>query len=357
MAPLKESVNADSVAALADGIIAAWPAFPAGRFQDRAVSGLDALELKDRVKHVTGALAETLTLPFPRAAAVLAEASRHVRLDMFSGWPATDYLATHGLDHLDEAMAAIAVLTPYATGEIAVRPYLDRYQEQARDIMLTWTGSDDEHVRRLACEGARPLLPWASRVPWLMQEGVTVPLLDRLRDDPSEYVRRSVANHVNDIAAGYRAAAVALLTRWRSEGGDHVEKVLRHGLRGLLRTGDSAALHLIGVTPGSGHVKDLTLATPQVPIGGHLEFTAIVVADQPGPLLLKYQVAREGSRRTFHLATKTATTAGQQLTITKKHSFKPVTTRREPPAPYTLTIMVNGTARATADFTLTPARN
>lgn len=353
MAALKESINAGSVRTLAEGINAAWPAFPADRFQAGAVSGLESLELKDRVKHVTSALAENLTLPFPQAAAILAEASQQVRLDMFSGWPATEYLGSHGLDHLEAAMAAIAVITPFATGEMAVRPYLHRYRNQALDIMIGWTDSPDEHVRRLASEGARPRLPWATRVPWLMEEGTTVPLLDRLREDDSEYVRRSVANHVNDIATDHPAAAVALLSRWRSEGGTHVEKVLRHGLRGLLRTGDAAALALIGVEHGNGQIKDLALAAGQVPIGGQLEFTVTAVADRPGPLLFKYQIARTGSRRTFHLASKTAT-AGDELTITKKHSFKPVTTRNEPPGAYTLTIVVNGTVRATADFALTP---
>lgn len=351
--PLKESINTESVRTLATGINAAWRPFPVDSFVHAATVGLDRLELKDRVRHVSLALRHSLDLPFPQAAAALSECTQHVRLDMWSGWPATDYLGANGLDHLDDAMAAIAVCTPFTTGEMAVRPYLDRYRDDALKIMCGWTESPDEHLRRLASEGSRPRLPWASRVPWLMEPGTTFPLLDLLREDPSEYVRRSVANHVNDVAKDHPEAAVSLLARWRAEGGVHVEKVLRHAARGMLRTGDPAALSLMGAVPGSGAIKTLDLASTLVPIGEQLQFTIVVSADAPGPLILKYTISREGSQRTFHLSSRTAHAADHAFTITKSHSFRPVTTRNEPEGPRTLQIVVNGTVRATAQFTLT----
>jgi hypothetical protein len=83
-----------------------------------------------------------------------------VRLDLWSGWPATEYVGLRGLDHLDEAMAA---LTPHSTGEFAVRPYLERYRDDAMKIMYGWADSSDEHLSRLASEGSRPRLPWGGR--------------------------------------------------------------------------------------------------------------------------------------------------------------------------------------------------
>ncbi|WP_204078105.1 DNA alkylation repair protein [Planotetraspora phitsanulokensis] len=350
--PLKEMINVASVGLLADGVRAAWAPFRRDDFVAAATTGLGGLELKDRVRHVAGALHGALPLPFPEAAAALREAAAHVRLDMWSGWPATEYVGTRGIEHLDEAMATLAVLTPFATGEFAVRPYLDHYRDDALKIMHGWAGSADEHLRRLASEGSRPRLPWGSRVRWLMSPGPTLPILDLLRDDPSEYVRRSVANHVNDLAKDHPEVAVGLLGRWRTEGGSHVERVVRHAVRGLIRAGHPEALSLMGAVPGSGAVESLALDGPEVAVGGRLPFTVTVRADAPGPVVLKYAVRRDGSRRVFHLGERVATDPGQRFTITKSHSFRPVTTRTEPPGPRVLEIVVNGAVRASAGFTL-----
>lgn len=354
--PLKDMINAQSVATLADAIAdAASPGtvFPRDRFVATALDGLEGQELKDRVRHVSRALHATLDLPFPDAAALLRAATTHTSLNMWSGWPATDYVAEYGVEHHDEAMSTLAVITPYATAEFAVRPYLDRYGETALKTMLDWADSDDEHLRRLASEGTRPRLPWGSRVRWLMTPGPTLLILERLRDDPSEYVRRSVANHVNDIAKDDPETALSLLARWRDAGGAHTERVLRHAVRGLLRSGHPEALTLIGAAHGTGTVESLK-ADETVAVGERLPFTVTVRAGGPGALLLKYAVVRDGSRRVFHLGERVAESAGESFTLTKTHSFRPVTTRTEPPGPRTLEIIVNGEPRATAAFTLLP---
>lgn len=355
--PLKDMVNAASVGTLAEGIAGAWEgrgAFPRERFVAGAVEGLAGRELKDRVRAVAGALHgvfEDLGVGFPEAASVLAGATGHVTLDMWSGWPATEYVGTYGVNHLDASMTAIAAITPYATGEWAVRPYLDRYTDEALAVMRAWSDSDDEHLRRLASEGSRPRLPWGSRVRWLMTPGPTLPILDRLYDDPSEYVRRSVANHVNDIAKDHPDVALKTLARWQAAGGEHTQRVVRHAARGLLRAGHPEALSLVGAAHGAGAVDALTVADT-VAVGDKLPFTVTVRAAAPGALVLKYAVRRDGSRRVFHLAERIAESPGDTFTLKKTHSFRPVTTRTEPPGPRELDIIVNGEVRATAQFTL-----
>lgn len=351
--PLKEMINLGSVSVPADGLAAAWAPFPRDRFVARAVHGLDGLELKARVSHVAAALGEALPLPYPHAAEVVREAATRVRLDMWSGWPVTEHTAVHGLDHLGDAMRTLAVLTPYATGEFAVRPLLERHREDALKIMYGWAESPDEHLRRLASEGSRPRLPWATRVSWLMTPGPALPLLDRLRDDPSEYVRRSVANHVNDLAEDHPEVALRLLGRWRADGGSHVERVLRHAVRGLLRAGHPEALALVGATPGSGSVEDVALESDTVAVGGKLAFAVTVTAGAAGPVVLKYAIRRTGSRRVFHLGQREAADAGARFTVRKNHSFRPVTTRDEPPGARELDVIVNGRVAATVPFTLT----
>ncbi|MFB4274715.1 DNA alkylation repair protein [Nonomuraea sp. MTCD27] len=352
--PLKEMINARSVSVLADGLAAAWAPFPRDRFTAQALGGLDGLELKARVAHVAAALHDALPLPYPQAAELVRECASRAALDMWSGWPATEHTAVHGLDHLHAAMDTLAVLTPYATGEFAVRPFLEHHRDDALKIMYGWAESPDEHLRRLASEGSRPRLPWAGRVGWLMAPGPTLPLLDRLRDDPSEYVRRSVANHVNDLAKDHPEVVVELLARWRSAGGSYVEKVLRHAVRGLLRSGHPEALTLVGATPGSGSVDALALEGDVVAVGGKLAFTVTVTAGAAGPVLLKYAIRRAGSRRVFHLGQREAGGVGETFTVRKSHSFRPVTTRDEPPGARELDVIVNGRVAASVPFTLVP---
>ncbi|YCK40675.1 DNA alkylation repair protein [Actinomadura sp. ATCC 39365] len=350
--PLKDLINARSVSVLAGGMAAVWPSFPRARFTEQALAGLGPLELKGRVRHVSAALHDALPLPYPRAAELVRACAARGELDLWSGWPLTDHTAVHGLGHLEAAMATLAALTPYSTGEFAVRPYLDRHRDDALKIMYGWAESPDEHLRRLASEGSRPRLPWAPRVGWLMAPGPTLPLLDLLHDDPSEYVRRSVANHANDLAKDHPDAALAVLARWRAGGGSHVERVVRHAVRGLLRSGHPEALALLGATPGSGSARALTLESGTVAVGGSLTFTVTVTAGAPGPLVVKYAVRRAGSRRVFHLGERSATAEGATFTLRKSHSFRPVTTRNEPPGPRELDVIVNGRVAATVPFTL-----
>ncbi|GAA3697828.1 DNA alkylation repair protein [Nonomuraea antimicrobica] len=340
------------MAVLADGLAAAWAPFDRDRFVARALAGLDGLELKGRVAHVAAALHDALPLPYPQAAELVRECAGHVPLDLWSGWPATEHTAVQGLGHLRAAMDTLAVLTPFATGEFAVRPFLRHHRDDALKIMFEWAESPDEHLRRLASEGSRPRLPWAGRVEWLMSPGPTLPLLDRLRDDPSEYVRRSVANHVNDLAKDHPDEALGLLARWRSDGGSHVERVLRHAVRGLLRAGHPEALALVGATPGSGSVDALTLESGTVAVGERLGFTVAVTSGAAGPVLLKYAIRRAGSRRVFHLGQREAGGPGETFTLRKSHSFRPVTTRDEPPGDRELDVIVNGRVAASVPFTL-----
>jgi 3-methyladenine DNA glycosylase AlkC len=224
--PFKNFINADTVRKASKHLTQAWPDFNGKRFEKLAVHGLEALELKARAQHLRSALEATLPQDFSRAAAVIEaslapmtaeadnEQSPKPGTEGLSGWviwPLADYIAQRGLVHPQRALAALHALTQRLTAEWAIRPFIEHHPALAFDTLMQWTKDPSPHVRRLVSEGSRPRLPWGAQLKGLIADpSPTLPLLAALQDDPSAYVRRSVANHLNDIAKDHPA----LLAQW-----------------------------------------------------------------------------------------------------------------------------------------------
>ncbi|HWH31353.1 MAG TPA: hypothetical protein VNU01_01635 [Egibacteraceae bacterium] len=360
MPPFKESVNEGSVRALARRLSAAG-AFPARRFTADATRGLESLELKARIAHVVGALERHLPGDFAEAARLVEDAVAGSDLGMWSAWPATDWVAAAGLDHPEIALPLLARLTGVASAEMAIRPFIDRHPARTLRQLRTWTSHPDEHVRRLVSEGSRPRLPWASRIALLEAEPhLTVPLLDALREDSSPYVRRSVANHLNDLNKVDRGLALETASRWSAQGGQHVEAVLRHGLRTLVKAGDAEALGLVGAPPARVRLADLEVLTPRVRLGGSLRFRFTVTSQEREPMravidyLVHHRKANGGTtQKVFKLSTRTLA-PGAPVTIERAHAIRPITTRRYYPGEHRVEVQVNGAVLGGGTFILDP---
>ena len=289
----------------------------------------------------------------------------------FSGWliwPVTEAITTKALEDgrdsvFDSALDTLAVLTPRLTSEFAIRPLLEHDLDRALRTVITWTGSPDASVRRLASEGTRPFLPWAKRVQAILEhpEG-TVPVLDSLYQDDSEFVRRSVANHLNDLSRQQPELAVATATRWRERPNRNTDWVVRHGLRTLVKKGHPRALALLGFGPVPDIVVDgPTLGRRSVPIGEELSFSATLTnpADSPATLAVDYIVHHlkaSGSQtaKVFKLATRTLG-PGESITLHRRHSFRLITTRVYHPGEHALELQVNGIPSGRTSFDLTGA--
>ncbi|MEV0458147.1 DNA alkylation repair protein [Catellatospora methionotrophica] len=357
MADLKDHVNDASITRLATAVARVHPAFPSADFVTAARRGLEPLALKQRVSTVSAQLATFLPQSFPHAAQVLREAVAATPLDMWSGWPATDYIAVHGLEHPDDALAALAALTPHATAEFAIRPYLARHPERTLAQLHQWAADPDQHLRRLASEGSRPRLPWASRVPTLADPQVTLPLLDRLHDDPEPYVRRSVANHLNDITKDHPDVALATARRWSASGGEGTAWVVRHALRSLVKQGHPEALGLLGFDHGVDvTVTDLSVTPDTLAIGGQVTIAFTLTADSGVRAAVDYVVHYAGARgprapKVFKLTTATLE-PGLPRQVTRRHTFQHVSIRQLYPGPHRVDIQVNGRVLAGAEIVL-----
>lgn len=279
-------------------------------------------------------------------------------------WPVTSAVATRAVAEntdvaFDDAMALLADLTGRLTAEFAVRTLLRHDVDRAVGIATAWTRSDDVDVRRLASEGTRPYLPWAVRVPGILASpGVTVPVLDALYRDESDYVRRSVANHLNDLSRDHPELVVTTADRWLADPAVTTPGLVRHALRTLVKRGHPGALELLGFGPAELEIDGPLLDAASVPFEGTVRFTAAVrnVGAEQARLSIDYVVHHQkanGSQtaKTFKLATRTLA-PGEQVEISREHSFRPITTRRYHPGPHAVALQVNGVATDRVVFDL-----
>lgn len=211
---LKDILGPQALQTIADAGIAASPQFDRAAFLRAASDGLDALSIMERVRHIANALHAALPGDYAAALSTIRAMAPHLNHG-FQAMAVTEYVARQGLDDFDLSMDALADLTRFGSAEFAIRPFLAVDTPRALATMMRWTASEDEHVRRLASEGARPRLPWAARVPALKADPtLAAPILEALKADPALYVRKSVANHLNDIAKDRPEWLLARLAEW-----------------------------------------------------------------------------------------------------------------------------------------------
>jgi 3-methyladenine DNA glycosylase AlkC len=359
-----ELLGVESVRSLIDAVAAAAPG---NRLRSlRAAAGdLSGRSLRERSDLLRDALLADLPGGYSElAATVRAAAAGPLPFAGWLIWPVTGAVAARavadGTDPaFDDAMALLAALTGRLTSEFSIRVLLDHDPDRALAIVGTWPGSPDEHVRRLASEGTRLFLPWARRVPALLgRPERTLPIITALYRDDSEYVRRSVANHLNDLSRVRPDLVVETAAAWLAAPDRHTPKLVRHGLRTLIKQGHPGALALLGFAPATVEVTGPAVALDEVPYGGELAFTATVVntGDTTATLAIDYVVHHRkanGTRtgKTFKLTTVTLA-PGERFAVDRRHSFREITTRRYHPGAHAVELQVNGVRSAPAEFVL-----
>ncbi|MCM2258016.1 MAG: DNA alkylation repair protein [Vicinamibacteria bacterium] len=278
--PFKNLLGPALVKRLADDLRAAWPAFPHRRFVAEATTGLDALELKARARHVADALERALPAAAEPALEILVR-SLHAPLSETKGFgflyfPYSEFLERHGAKAFAAGLRANYELTRRFTSEFCLRTLLEADPKRTLEALHEWTADPDPHVRRLCSEGTRPRLPWGRHLPAFQRDPKPVlGLLEKLKDDPSEYVRRSVANNLNDIAKDNPGPVLATAKRWLRGASPERRKLVEHALRTLVKRGDAAALALLGAGGEKLGVK-AQVAPRALRLGESVTITAVI---------------------------------------------------------------------------------
>jgi 3-methyladenine DNA glycosylase AlkC len=313
-------------------------------------------EFKQRIRHVSVALRESLPQSYDSSIEILLSIAPQCKGVEYLFFP--DFVEVFGLDNWETSIFALEQFTKYSSSEFAVRPFILKNQPKMMNQMQHWALDEDEHIRRLASEGCRPRLPWAPVLTALKKDPTPIlPILEKLKDDPSLYVRKSVANNLNDISKDHPNLLKQIVREWRGQH-PHTDWILKHASRSLLKKGDVEILQLFGYSSAANiGVQNFTLSCDQLSLGEILTFSFDVINEsfESQNLRIEYGIDfmkanGKQARKIFHLSQKTYSCGTTHLT--REHLFKNLTTRKHYEGLHGLVILINGEEKAKSEFIL-----
>jgi len=344
---LKNLYNRESVGALARDIEFVYPGFQTDLFLESVIdSDWEGLELKARMRQITMNLGAFLP-EYREAIGILnGVAARHGGL---FGIVFPDFVEVFGLGDWEVSMDALAAYTVHSTSEFAVRAFILLDEERMMKQMLAWSLLDNEHLRRFASEGCRPQLPWAQSLPRFKKDPSPIlPILENLKADSSLYVRKSVANNLNDISKTHPDLVARLAREWYGEN-PLTDWIVKHGCRTLLKKGNREVLGIFSFD-GEVEVRDFRLHDEVVQIGGSLEFSFSVRTDSKVRIEYGVDYVKSNgkvSRKIFQISESPLS-----RTYTKRHDFKDLSTRKHYAGVHGVALIVNGVERGRLEFEL-----
>ncbi|OUS26491.1 DNA alkylation repair protein [Gammaproteobacteria bacterium 45_16_T64] len=357
--PLKNAYNEAYILTLISSFTTICETFDSKLFHQLIFDeNWDDRELKDRMDHIARMIHQVLNVDYVQALSILKPVCQD-----FGGYEAMffpHYVELYGMEHWAESIDALEHMTQYSSSEFAVRPFIIKAPKKMMKQMLRWTKHKSHHVRRLSSEGCRPRLPWAMALPEFKQDPeLILPILERLKNDESEYVRRSVANNINDIAKDNVSIVKDIAGQWLG-GSEHTDWIVKHGCRTLLKQADSDILKLFGYTPvKSLRISDFTLKKSTIEIGSELNFSFSLncKGENLGKLRIEYAIDYmksngKQSRKIFKISE--GDVFGNEKILSRKQSFKEMSTRKHYAGEHCISIIVNGVDLGGVGFLVKP---
>lgn len=332
-------------------------------------------EYKQRIMHITTILKKFLPADYKEAIAKILELLDYVknRLPDFSkiddknfgllaleyGAILDNYVEQYGMDDYETSINAIEKITQFTTCEFVTHPFIVKYPDQMMEQMLVWSKHEHWGVRRLASEGCRPRLPWAMALPNLKENPAPIiPILENLKNDPSRFVRLSVANNLNDISKDNPETVIDLVKRWKGES-EEVDWVIKHGCRTLLKQGNPEVMKLFGLDSIENiRIENFQISIPEVKIGHSLEFSFNLLNNNKNKIKIRleygvyYQKANGTLTKKVHKISEKEYAGNSMTEITRKHSFRVVTTRKFHLGLHQVAVIINGNEFEKHDFEL-----
>jgi len=355
---LKEIFNQHRFRLIAREVAFVWPDFDSERFLRLGLRDLAHLTLLQRLRNVTVALGETLPQDYSQALDILYKLAPRVERGFVSLF-LPDFVGQYGQKNFESSMNALKVFTKLGSAEFAVREFLRSDLSKTLAVMKTWSVDKDEHVRRLASEGSRPRLPWSFRLPAIIEDPeLTLPILENLARDPSLYVRKSVANHLNDVSKDHPEWLLNTMERWPL---DHPSPtwIAKRALRSLVKAGHPRALLQVGASSKVDIAVSLFDVTPDcLSLGDTLTLSVTLqsLSDEPQRLVVDYRVhyvkkAGNTSAKVFKMKELTLEPHGQ-ASFMRRQLIKDFTTRTHYSGAHLVELIVNGKCAGQRKFEL-----
>ncbi len=345
--PLKNAYNKQYIDRLIDSFLISVPDFNDDLFHQKVFDeDWEGRELKSRMDHIAKVIYEVLALDYVEVLRVLKPVCEN-----FGGYEAMFFphiIELFGLDDWADSMVALEHMTKFSSSEFAVRPFIVRSPQKMMKQMLRWSSHDNYHVRRLASEGCRSRLPWAMALPAFKNDpSLILPILETLKNDDSEYVRKSVANNINDIAKDNPDLVKSLASQWLGDT-KNTDWIVKHGCRTLLKNADADVLRLFGYVPRKDvEISDFLMVDDTVDIGGEIRFSFLLSSKDSllGMLRIEYAIDYmksngSHSRKIFKISEGNIQTKSKS--IRRKQSFKNMSTRKHYQGQHALAVIVNG---------------
>jgi 3-methyladenine DNA glycosylase AlkC len=358
--PLKNRYTPAVIDRLADELEKAYLKFDKKKFRLMVFDqNWEQRELKQRMRHIAESINHSLPISYPEQIKVLNKVAP--RFDGFLALIFPDFVQVYGLEDPDVSIPALEHFTQYSSSEFGVRPFIERYEKRMVKQHLLWAKNKNHHVRRLASEGIRPRLPWGMALTSFKKDPQPLlPILELLKQDESEYVRRSVANCLNDISKDHPAIVLELIKKWKDISAE-TDWIVKHASRGLLKKGHQEALASFGLNPAvKAEVSGLTLSKSKVKIGESFYFTfdLKLLEKREEDLRIEYKIYfmkanGKPAAKVFQIG-KYALQPKETLSFERKHSFVDLTTRRHYAGEHKVVVVVNGKEKAEIDFVLKP---
>jgi 3-methyladenine DNA glycosylase AlkC len=355
----KDYFNRARVERLSKAFKKEYPEFKAPSFVTAVLSNeFTQLELKARIRRIAEELGNFLPADYDQACEIVMQVAPTV--PEFENWALTTYVELYGLDHFDTSVRALEELTQHGTSEFAIRPYMIRYTDRMMPILHRWARHDNEHVRRLAAEGSRPRGVWVAHIEQFKKDPrPVIKLLDKLKADPSLYVRKAVANNLNDISKEHPDVVIKTAKRWQKNQHPHTDWIIKRACRSLIKLGDPRVLELLGFTSKPRlDVIEFNLSKRKLQIGSTASIEVILKSrsksDQKLAIDYRVHYAKANgktSSKVFKLVEKILS-AGDKLSLATRHSFKQMSTRKHFPGKHRVDLIINGIDRGSIEFSL-----
>jgi 3-methyladenine DNA glycosylase AlkC len=316
----------------------------------------ESKELKERMRHVSFCLHEVLPNDYKQAIEILKKAAPNVK--GFEAMCLPDFVEVYGQEDWDTSLPALKHFTQFASSEFAIRPFLDKDPQKGMQLMHECADDRHENVRRFASEGCRPRLPWAIALPKFKKDpNLILPVLEKLKNDNSEFVRRSVANNLNDISKDNPEIVLDVCEKWYGQT-ENTNAIVKHACRSLLKAGNKRALILFGFgDPSKIKIENLELSKKEIKIGDelHFSFDLKVNEKKESKIRLEYAVFYmkangKSSKKVFQIIEKEYSPG--LYSLKRKQSFMDMTTRKHYPGEHQISIIVNGEEKVNNSFEL-----